>query len=340
MSSQVVVGVGSAPLISHPSEDFIWSLKDEPHASRRAAILKAHPEIRSLFGFEWRTKYIVTALIALQIGSAIYMSDKVGTLQFWLLAYFVGATTSQALFLAIHEISHFLAFRTFWYNKLFNIFINFPLVAPYATAFRGYHIEHHKFQGVHVMDLDVPTELEAKVFTSRTGKLLFLMCQILFYAGRPMALRAQEFTVWHAINWVAQVAFDVTLWYFFGWGAMSYLIASVLIAMSLHPCAGHFIAEHYVFVEGFETYSYYGILNLFCFNVGYHNEHHDFPNISWLNLPKLKAIAPEFYDVLPQHTSWVWVMWEFVMNPNISLRNRVKRKNTSDVASDSDNKED
>ena len=33
-----------------PTDDFLWALNEEPHKTRRMAILKAHPEVRKLMG--------------------------------------------------------------------------------------------------------------------------------------------------------------------------------------------------------------------------------------------------------------------------------------------------
>jgi sphingolipid delta-4 desaturase len=79
------------------------------------------------------------------------------------------------------------------------------------------------------------------------------------------------------------------------------------IFCSPHPCAGHTIAEHYEFQHRLETYDYIGIVNFFNINVGYHVEHHDFPMVPWTRLPLIRKMAPEFYENLPYHTSYVKV---------------------------------
>lgn len=166
-----------------------------------------------------------------------------------------------------------------------------------------------------------------------------------------MFVYTPEFTSIHLLNIIVQVVFDVIicktcgslqpLWYF---------IMSSFLAGSLQPLAGHFIAEHYFFsrvnrgteslaaLQGKkdvnplppaltppETYSYYGPLNIFVYNVGLHNEHHDFPAVPWTRLYKLHEIAKEFYEPLPCHRSWIWVVWTFILDPNVGMWCRVKR---------------
>eukprot|EP00003_Mantamonas_plastica_P007026 TRINITY_DN1582_c0_g1_i2.p1 TRINITY_DN1582_c0_g1~~TRINITY_DN1582_c0_g1_i2.p1 ORF type:complete len:208 (+),score=0.63 TRINITY_DN1582_c0_g1_i2:230-853(+) len=103
----------------------------------------------------------------------------------------------------------------------------------------------------------------------------------------------------------------------------------LFLGQGIHPVAGHFIAEHYVFIKGYETYSYYGPLNWLTFHVGYHNEHHDFPNIPGSRLHKVRQIAPEFYQNLPSHQSWAKTIYEYITDPNVGPYSRVKRKQES-----------
>ncbi|KAI9209624.1 dihydroceramide delta(4)-desaturase [Polychytrium aggregatum] len=307
------------------SDDFMWETSDEPHATRRKIILQKYPEINKLMGPCPKTKYSVFFLVTTHFALAYYLRDKMWTLQFWLLAYFVGATMTHSLFLAIHEITHFLAFKSPLYNRLLASFANLPIGFPYWAAFRGYHQEHHNMQGVEGIDTDLPTALEGRLFKSTLGKLFFCTFQILFYALRPMIVKQQKFTSWHVFNWVTQFGAMGAMIYFWGMNPFWYFAVCTFLSGCLHPMSGHFIAEHYVFVKGFETYSYYGLLNLLAYNVGYHNEHHDFPRIPGSRLPEVRRIAAEFYDDLPQVKSWVMTIVNFIIFPHITPYNRVKR---------------
>lgn len=175
------------------------------------------------------------------------------------------------------------------------------------------------------MDTDIPTLLEAKMFNSTLGKFFWVFLQPLFYIFRPLIVNPKPPTKLELVNTVIQLIFDAIVVYFFGWKVLAYLCIGSLLAMGLHPVAGHFISEHYMFAKGFETYSYYGPLNWITFNVGYHNEHHDFPYVCGRLLPEVKKIAPEFYDTMPQHTSWTRVIYDFIMDPDVGPYARVKR---------------
>ena len=181
------------------------------------------------------------------------------------------------------------------------------------------------FQGDVVKDVDCPTDWEGKFFTNTFLKSLWLLAQPLFYALRPVVVRPKDMHTLDMINTAVIVMSDLLVLYTCGPHGLLYLVASTLLGMGFHPVAGHFIAEHYVFVEGVETYSYYGPLNLICWNVGYHNEHHDFPKVPGWRLPMVRAIAPEFYDNLPHHKSWTGVLWKYITNPTMGPYNRVLR---------------
>jgi sphingolipid delta-4 desaturase len=59
--------------------------------------------------------------------------------------------------------------------------------------------------------------------------------------------------------------------------------------------------------------------------MGYHNEHHDFPTIPWNKLPRLRALAPDYYDTLKCHRSWSGLLFQFTFDPEYTLFCRVER---------------
>jgi len=303
---------------------FSWSATEEPHAERRRQMLKKYPAIKDLYGPSASTKYICTALVAVQLASAYLLRDA----PWWMIvgvAYALGGLINQALLLAIHELSHNLAFRKPWHNRLFGVFINLPIGVPVAETFRYYHLLHHLHQGDQRLDTDLPTELEGRLVQGPWRKLVWLAAQGFAYALRPLFLCPKRPSRAEVGNLVVQLALDVAIFHFWGVKALAYLPISSLIVMGLHPVAGHYLSEHYVFRAGQETYSYYGPLNRLTWNVGYHNEHHDFPYIAGARLARLRAIAPEYYDTLLSHTSWTKVLWHYVTRPALGGYSRIKR---------------
>jgi sphingolipid delta-4 desaturase len=146
-------------------------------------------------------------------------------------------------------------------------------------------------------------------------------------ALRPVRLRVlKPIDRWVVTNVVAQVLFDGALLYFWGPKALIYMFISLMFSVGLHPLGARWIQEHYIVFPGQETADYYGPLNPLALNVGYHNEHHDFPSIPWNRLPEVKRAAPEAYDTLQYHRSWTRLLWRFIVDPEISLYSRYVRE--------------
>jgi len=81
------------------------------------------------------------------------MAYHVRNLPWWkvlVVAYTVSGTCNQNLLSAQHEISHFLALRKPFWNKVLAIASNCPIVVPVATKFRQYHQEHHSHLVSHI----------------------------------------------------------------------------------------------------------------------------------------------------------------------------------------------
>lgn len=312
----------------------MYSEASEPHRKRTKLILKQFPDLRKLIGKNPKTIFAILGLVAFQIALAWFVRDK----SWWILigaAYFLGAFASHALFVMIHECAHHLIFKTKTANRWAGMVANMPQIFPSSISFERYHIKHHSFQGIHELDADLPNKWEAKLINnSFLGKALWLLFFPVFQLFRLSRLREiQNFDIWIVANVLTQIVFTAAIVYFMGWYALAYLFLSFSFSVGLHPLGARWIQEHYLtHSEDQETYSYYGAFNTVAFNVGFHNEHHDFPSIPWNKLPEIKKTAPEYYDTLHYHKSWTKLFFRFLFDREISLFSRIVRKERGKVA--------
>ena len=314
--------------------DFVYSEASEPHRIRTKQMLKEFPHLRGLIGKNPYTMLVILGLVGSMIGLAWLLRDS----SWWLIfavAYLYGAFANHALFVMIHECAHQLLFKGRSANRWAGIFANLPQIFPSSISFERYHIKHHSFQGVHELDADLPNRWEAKLIdNSFFGKAIWLLFYPVFQVFRLSRLRElQTFDWWVVANLLVQVVFTTAIYYFMGWHALAFLLLSFSFSVGLHPLGARWVQEHYLThsVEQ-ETYSYYGAFNAVAFNVGFHNEHHDFPSIPWNRLPQIKKTAPEYYETLYFHTSWTKLFFRFLFDREISLFNRILRKERGKVA--------
>eukprot|EP00729_Bicosta_minor_P001861 gene1861-24459_t len=307
-------------------EDFLWSTTDEPHATRRRVILAKHPAIKELMKPCPITKWKVLASVIFQLTVAYNMRgvQSWGVLLFF--TYLVSGTINHMMTLAVHELSHNLGFKTRHYNRYLAILANIPMGIPAAIQFKRYHLEHHKYQGEDMVDVDIPTDIEGKLFKSRPGKFLWMFLQPAFYALRPLFTNPKAPGKWEFINAGVIVACDYAVYSYAGFNGVFYLVAGTLLGMGVHPVAGHFgtrpcptmvpstgshlTSDTTTSTTTFQTFQALGFTR------------HVMPGV-------VRQLAPEFYDTLPQYSSWSKVIFDYVTRADMSPYSRVKRDTLS-----------
>jgi len=308
---------------------FTWSDEGEPHKMRTKAIIKQHPEIRALIGRNPYTILVILLCVGIQISMAWILKD---VSWWWSLAaaYFIGAFACHTLYVCIHECSHNLVFKNRTLNILSSILANLPMIFPSAVSFTKYHLKHHSFQGVEELDADMPYRWEAKLINNSTvGKAFWLLFYPIFQSIRPARLKEIKLIDnWTIVNLLVQVVFTAAIIWLFGVKALVFLVLSLFFSVGLHPLGARWVQEHFLtHGDHQETKSYYGPLNVVNLNVGYHNEHHDFPSIPWNKLPKLNKLASQHYDSLGAHRSYTLLLFQFLFNRDISVFSRTARSN-------------
>ena len=336
--------------------DFIWKKDSNAwHLDRGEQIRKKYgdkiaqlegPDPTSLIYFALAS--LSHWLVAVAVGS--WFSDRYWTAA--LLGWWLGGFWAVSAGLAMHECAHQLVFRGRWPAFAAGVIGQLPLFVPAYKVFQFYHLPHHSYVTIEpeeankkeaaldpnrkpLYDLDLPTEFEARLFSGNClTRALFLFLQVFMYAFRPMIVSPKPLYLEDVIGFVTQALYIWSATQVGGTASFIYLLASAWLGSGLHVSAIHFVAEHYLVTaetahtsdasKCLDTFSYYGPINYVLWNGGYHVEHHDFPRVPWRHLPRLRELAPEFYDPLPHHTSYVAVMLRFIFDHE-GLWQRVKR---------------
>lgn len=301
---------------------------DRTHAVRRKSILAAHPEVRQLFGRNPATFTVAISVLLIQCSIAAALGQL--GFGYWPLtvvaAALIGAFANHANFTVIHDAIHNRIFVNPVANKLTAVLADLPNGVPTAMGFRSYHIRHHSHLLDYDLDAELPSEWEvAAVSNIGWRKALWLFFFPVIQLMRLMRIKGHVPLKgrWTLINAAAIVAFDCLVLRFLGANALFYFILSFWFSIGgLHPLSGRWLQEHFSFGPDQITSDYIGPLNKVALNVGYHNEHHDFPEIPWNKLPALSAMAPEYYGKLEAHSSWTKLILKFVLDPKCSIVRR------------------
>jgi sphingolipid delta-4 desaturase len=315
------------------------------HRDQGRQVLDFHPEVRDLFGPRPVTALAVPLLLTLHWGMAWLVSGG-GILAVFVAAFFFGQVALHSTGGLLHETAHQLVFRRRAPKLAFDLSLEL-ILASFGKQLRYQHehvSSHHPYQGEYAWDYEYEDvcaimarrELRwhhpdwQRFLTVATMALHILPFGILLadkivpllYArltGRKVKDESRD------IGATAPARLDVAMCLavsvlanavlFFGFGFWAWLYHNWALSLFLSKWGvsnlGQSLSEHPDGDEKRPTRSTYGWINYLLFNTGYHHEHHVFPNVAWMRLPRVKAAAPDVFDAASER-SYAGFWWDHV----------------------------
>lgn len=304
------------------------------HVERSKQILKNHPEIKNYFGNYPLSVVYILFLVVLQWSVAWLVRD----LSWWivgLVALLVGQFILHSLSVFIHEAAHNLIIKGKIGSNisLFLIELGSLSFGKSLTYISKHGKSHHMHLNDYLQDYEWWDRQQAE-FTSSKPWWRFLETLVHLIPGGVVvtefivdwlipadARQCPSFKKSPSLNLLlitTSFMLYALAWRMFSWQASLYLLWSLTLMVGNWGITfkGQSICEHHIYQEG-KTYSTYSWTNIVFFNTGYHDEHHTFPNIPWIYLPKVKQIAPEYFTNENPHSYfyWWWIWAKSVFAP-------------------------
>lgn len=327
------------------------------HNELRRRVLEAHPEAGNLIGPDWRTALFAGFMLALHWTIAWGVSRTS-----WWVVFLVALVFGQVIYHSaaalIHESAHRLVFRDpkarFAYDVLTEMIVT---SFGYQLVYQHNHVtSHHAYLGDYERDYEHedaytvaararyraahPQRMRAiniGIMLFHLLPLSFVVDAILFpsFLGRAVGLPARDRMrksqatrpprrELYALALVSLIV-NVGLFMVFGFLGWLYHIWSMSLLSGRWGASvrGQVLSEHYGDSEH-PTRSTYWWGNLVFYNIGYHVEHHTFSGVPWMKLPKLRAMAPEMFNI-DSELSYYGFWWKQVKS-DFTLPRRASAK--------------
>lgn len=302
------------------SIDSLW------HIERSQKILRQYPEIKQYFGNYPPSVLAIAFLVSLQWFVAWLVRD----LSWWqvgAIAFLVGQFILHSLGVFVHEAAHNLIFKSKLGSNLALFLIvcgslSFGESLTYiAVHGKTHHLQLNDYQYDHELwDRNLVEFannhlawriLESLVQLLPGGVIITdAIVSLLFKADSRQVKSAQISTSFNILLTLTSLSLYILAWFAISPQASLYLFWSLTLMASNWGITfrGQSIAEHHIYQQG-KTFSTYSWTNIPFFNTGYHDEHHTFPQVAWIHLPKIKKIAPEYFKNNNPYSYFQWWWW-------------------------------